>query len=438
MKKYSIDSRTINPGEIFIAIKGERFNGHDFVDQAIKKGASEAIVSQYFSNNSDLSDQKITIVEDTTNYLGLLARNKVQKISPKIIAITGSVGKTCTKTALSTVLSFDFNVFTPKKNFNTLIGISLAILNEMSNDTEILILEMGTYSVGTIKNLCKYFPPSIAVVTNVEPVHLERMGTIEVIAKAKSELVSSLSQSGVAFLNFDNHHTRAMKKNNKGKTYYFGHSEKSDIMPDMVSYINKMKLLGSYREYLGMIAYGIGKLLGMKEDTIKRGILSIIPAKGRLNIIRGKNDSILIDDTYNASLSSTEEAIQVLDKFDLQHKVAFLGDMLELGTEEDSSHKKMVEKSLAVCEMVFFIGPRYEKASRGYDYSNKKIFVFNTSDDVIHYFDSTGIEFPLSANTVILFKGSQGMRVEKILRYFLHKSITAESQLVRQEISWNE
>lgn len=434
--KYSIDTRTIQPGECFVAIRGERYDGHDFIPQATAKGATALVVETELSDLTIPPNVTVKNVNDSIQFLAREARKRIDELQPDVIAITGSVGKTTTRRAVATVLREEFSVVTPEGNWNTSLGLSLTILNELAYRNQKLVVEIGTYQMGTIAHVCLFVPPSIAVVTNIHPVHLESMGTIRNIMLAKRELVEAITPNGVACLNWDDPRVRRMSGSCQGRVLTYGIRPGASISPERIRV--SIPLPGSYNIYPALAAFCVGHCLGLPDNTINEGLSRLTPEKGRLNQLPGVNGSIIIDDTYNASPISSFAALALLKDQLAKRRIAFLGDMLELGGHEIEAHHSVLEIAVDVADQVILVGPRFSYASKHIILENpESLFAFGTSDDATAALADEKIYHPKDGDC-ILIKGSAGMRLEKIVQHMLHPSVDPTSVLVRQEPGWRD
>ena len=223
---YSIDTRTLQPGDTYVAIRGETHDGHTFIPQAIEKGAAGVVAERDVDVPEGI---EIVRVGSTLGYLVEQATEKVRRIAPDIVAITGSMGKTTTKMGILAVLREAFEVVASEGNKNTPLGLSLLVLNRTLTPDTKLVLEMGARLEGDLRELCAYFPPTVSVVTNVRGVHVETFGSIDGVQREKSELVRALDEQGTACLNGDDPRVLQMARVNQGRTITYGTS------PDCVS-----------------------------------------------------------------------------------------------------------------------------------------------------------------------------------------------------------
>ncbi len=425
---YSTDTRTLKPGDIFVAIRGERHDGHDFVPDALGKGATGAVVERSLAGLPH--GMPVTIVEDSERYLCGLAAERVRQTRSQIIAITGSVGKTTTKNAVSTVLRKRHWVLSTPGNFNTPLGIALTILNATLLSGARLVLEMGATRRGDIAHLCTYFPPDVSVVTNVFGVHLSSFGSLEAVVDAKSEIVQALTKDGVACLNHDALRVRGMAGLNGGQTIFFGRGAACQVRPEHIT--ASIPLLGDHVPAIAMAAMAVGRTQGLSDVEINLQLEQLVPERGRLNRLSGVDGCTLIDDTYNASPRSAEVALSVLRGIPAQRRIAFLGDMLELGPPSAAAHEHIVRLAGMVSDQVITVGPLMGALA---DSAGRKHF--RNSEDVVRALGMTEVYRPRDGD-VVLVKGSQGVRMERISKALLHPGLDPDAVLVRQNFAWTQ
>ena len=409
------DSRKINKNCIFFSLKGANFNGNEFAKSAIENGAMCAIVDEkkYFYNK-----KKYIYVEDCLETLQKLANFHRNKIDTKIIGVTGSNGKTTSKELINSVLKTEFVTYCTKGNLNNHIGVPLSLL-EISNETEFGIIEMGANHIGEIKLLSKIAEPNYGYITNFGKAHLEGFGSEEGVIKGKSELYDFLiSSSGFIFYNSDD------EKQNKILSKYtnkFGFSQKESdfnytVISDNPNIILNLKnttiesaLFGGYNIQNIVSAVSIGYYFGVSIEKIKVGISNYISSNNRSQIVKKSSNKIVLD-AYNANPTSMTLAIQSFDKSDLKNKILILGDMYELGKEEDKFHQEIVDycESLVI-DRVFLIGDIFSKTS----FAEKFISCKNYKE----LLDNK--DFKSIINSNILIKGSRGMQLEKIVDFIV-------------------
>jgi len=360
----SIDSRRIRPDELFVAIKGLNYDGHNYIKAVIRKGGRGFVVAsdkvgQLSFSASGLPTAGITVVvvEDTTTALGDLAAFNRQRVNIPVIAITGSNGKTTTRTMTDAVLSRRFNTLVAKASFNNEIGVPLTLLR-LNQRHECIILELGMNHPGEIRRLARLCQPDIGVITNIGPAHLEGLGTLENIAKAKGELLSEIKSSGTAVLNADDHRIMNLALNTPTKTLLFGTASSSaQIRAKEIKTLERQTIFtlmfpsdeisvklntpGAFMVSNALAAASAGYQMGIPLVEIKNGLEAFQPVKGRMHISTTANGVHIIDDTYNANPGSMQAAIKTLASLKgNQRAVLVIGDMLELGRHASALHSK--------------------------------------------------------------------------------------------------
>lgn len=414
----SIDSRKLIPGNIFFAIKGENFDGHDFISQACQKGA-RYIVSERrpdFSTNSE-----VLIVNSTLNTLQDIARIHRRKCNPIVIAITGSNGKTTTKELISSVLAKKFEIHKTIGNFNNHIGVPLTLLS-MSPKTQISVIEMGASAIGEIKQLCDIAEPNWGYITNFGKAHLEGFGSIEGVVKGKTELYRYLNtNNGDILLNLDDSTQKIYsEKLNRFKAFgsdksatfklvlkNISHSKISITQNDKYSYLSH--LYGSYNASNISAAITFGLLFGVKQRKIQDAILGYNPDNNRSQIIEKEGIKYVLD-AYNANPDSMKVALDEFLKINPKKSGVILGDMLELGEYSCREHKHVINRCLASnLGLIYLVGKEY--------YKNRVI------SNRIKYFENTSqvrdkLNYDLKKLRIerILLKGSRSLMMEKVLR----------------------
>ncbi len=428
---YSTDTRTLRPGDTYVAIRGERYDGHDFACEALRKGAANVIAEHPLS---DLPPDRVQCVQNTELYLAGIARDKIVSAQCQVIAITGSVGKTSTKNAIATVLASAFPVTASSGNLNTLLGLALTLANSDLEHESRLVLEMGATRKGDIEEICTWFSPHISVVTNVRGVHLETFGSLRGVQTAKSEIVLALDGHGIACLNADDPLTREMQDKCRGRTVLFGRSRNSHITPQHITV--QLPLLGDHALYIAMAAFAVGRAAGMDGLAINAALRHLKAEKGRLRRLEARNGALLIDDSYNASPDATRAALQVLRTVEAKRRIAFLGDMLELGPGELDAHVNAVEEAVEAADLVFVAGDIMKIAFDNLPPAvQSRVCAFDNSATLSKDLEAGKVYMPERGDT-ILVKGSQGARMERISKVLLAEDIPPEEVLPRQSASW--
>ncbi len=439
-----IDSRQAVPGSLFVALPGERVDGHDYVADAFQQGAVAALVQRQVaaggmtldvagaSSNlesliSNLQFPVCIKVADSLAGLQQLAAFWRGKFNPRVVGITGSVGKSSTKELTWAVLRQRFNTLRNPGNLNNEIGLPLTLLR-LDSSHECAVLEMGTYGLGEISRLCAIARPQVGVVTNVGPTHLERLGTIERIAQAKAELVQALPAGGVAILNHDDPLVRAMAQQTSARVFTYGLTAEADLWASEIESEGlegihfvlhyqgeeihaKVPLLGRHSAHTALRAAAVGLTGGMSWDEIMAG-LQDSAVQLRLVSVTGINGSILLDDTYNASPVSTFAALNLLD--DLSgRKIAVLGDMAELGDQEEEAHRRVGCRAAGTVDILVTVGRRAHlmaEEARACGLSPDAITEVETNALAIAH-----LRQAVRPGDIVLVKGSRSMAMEEIV-----------------------
>jgi UDP-N-acetylmuramoyl-tripeptide--D-alanyl-D-alanine ligase len=444
MARYSSDTRTLEPGDFFVAVRGERTDGHAYLAQAVARGAAGLVVEAGAGNVP--AGVEVVRVPDTVVYLGELARQRLSELRPTVVAVTGSMGKTTTKNAIATVAARAGPVLATRGNLNTLLGVAITVLNELhapahvltangGDDAGVLVAEMGAYQPGDLAQICQYIHPDISVVTNVRPVHLERMGSIENVALAKGEIVDALSPDGAACLNADEERVRPMAARSRGRVVLYGRGPGAEVTPGLIRV--PIPLLGAYQVYTALAAFSVGRCLGLSDEAINARLARLKPEKGRLKPLPGLNGSRLIDDTYNASRDSMLAALEVLAGEPAGRRLAVLGDMLELGSVEQAAHREVVARALEIAEAVVLVGPRLRAAADALGLTDKALACFANSKEAGQA-QAAGEVLAPRAGDLILIKGSEGMRMERVTEHLVAPEVDKAKELPRQDVAWKQ
>ncbi len=438
MPHYSSDTRTLQAGDTFVAVRGERTDGHAYLAAAAARGATTLIVESGADTAGVPGGVEIMRVPDTTLHMGELARQRLADHHPTVVAVTGSMGKTTTRNAIATVAAQGFAVVAPKGNLNTLLGLSLTVLNELHTTGCVLVAEMGAYQPGDLAQICEYIQPDISVVTNVRPVHLERMGSLENVALAKGEIVDALTERGTFCLNADEPLVAGMAPRCRGRVLAYGAQAPTNssvaITPAQITV--PIPLLGAYQVYTALAAFSAGRCLGLSDAAINAGLAQLKPEKGRLKRLPGLNGSWLIDDTYNASRDSMLAALDVLAGQPAARRTAVLGDMLELGSVEQAAHREVVARALAVASRLVLLGPRLATAADALG-AGPRVTLFANSKEA-GAAQAAGELLHPQPGDLILLKGSEGMRLERITEHLIAPDVDRAHELPRQDVAWKQ
>ena len=350
---YSIDSRTIKPGELFFAVKGERLDGHDYVEGARAKGAVAAVVTR--DQLQRFSDQtRLLPVDDTLLALQALAMAVRRVWGKPLVGVTGSAGKTTTKEAIAHVLGSRFRVLKSEGNFNNHFGLPLMLL-KLEPEHDVAVIEMGMSHAGEIRALAKIAQPEIGVVTNVAPVHLEFFDSLAGIARAKYELIESLPATGTAVLNADDEYVSQFGRDFKGKVITYGTSATAEVraenvesrgtegsMFDVVASAGReaalLPLVGEHNVLNALAAISVGLALGLGISESITALATLTPADKRGQVLQLGNITI-INDCYNSNPKALNAMVDALAGMKAKRRIAVAGEMLELGPAAEEMHR---------------------------------------------------------------------------------------------------
>lgn len=428
-KNFVNDTRKIKKGDTYIAIKGENFDGNEFFDEALEKGADTVIIEKSeIVKNYD--NKNIIVVKNTREALKQIALEKRNLYKDLIvIGVTGSVGKTSTKDMIYSVLKQKYNVLKTEGNFNNDIGLPLTILNLKNND--IAVIEMGMNHKGEISELTKIAKPQIAVITNIGTAHIGNLGSRENILNAKLEILESMETPKI-IINNDNDLLNKWENNNKEdiEVHTFGIKNKSECYAEKIkTNENNSEFICNYNDekinvnvpvggevfiYNSLCAILVGKLLNLSNSQIQNGVKNVELSKKRMELINLKNDILIINDSYNASLDSVKAAIKYLVQRSEKRKIAVLGDLFELGVYSEKIHRE-IGKYVAQnqIDLLYLIGDnsKYIKdEALKYGMSENNIFYFDSRSDLLNKMNCE-----IKKDDVILFKASNGMKLFEIV-----------------------
>jgi UDP-N-acetylmuramoyl-tripeptide--D-alanyl-D-alanine ligase len=439
-----IDSRQVDHGSLFVALKGERVDGHDFVQQAFERGALAAIVEQDPPEGSSvldlrqpLSDEQMADlrfplclrVEDSLEALQRAGAHWRSQLSLRVIGITGSVGKSTTKELVASVLSRRYRTLRSQGNLNNEIGLPLTLLR-LRRTHERAVLEMGFYVPGEIALLCTWARPQIGVITNISPVHLERAGSMEAIFKGKSELVEALPPAphGVAILNHDEPLVRRMAERTRAEIFFYGLTSEADLWADEIEGLGlggvrfvmhyrgdsihvRVPLLGRHSVHTALRASAVGLVDGLTWEEIVAGLQGG-QSQLRLFAVPGPNGSLLLDDTYNAAPTSMIAALNLLAELE-GRRIAVLGDMLELGDFEERGHRMVGVRAAEVVDELVTVGERARWIADEAIRAGLRETDVNQLKDV-----AEAAEFlrgRVGSGDVVLIKGSRALHMEDLV-----------------------
>ena len=400
-----MDSRKVQKGDLFFAIN----NGNQYINEVLEKGASIVVADNYLGD-----DKRVFKVPNTVEFMQKLAKEYRKALRLKVIAITGSNGKTTTKDMIYSVLSRKYITKKTEGNYNNHIGLPFTILQLKEKD-EVVVLEMGMSGFGEIDLLSSIAKPDIGVITNIGDSHLEFLKTRENVFKAKTELLNYVSSENTYIIGDDQY-----LKNVIGNKIGFNR-ENNFVIEDFIDSNDGMSfkvenseytlnLNGKHNALNAGMAIVIGKRFGLTSEEIKEGLKNLHLTPMRFQKIE-KEDVIYINDAYNASPISMEYSLNTFDKlYNNMKKIVVLGDMLELGEKEIEFHREIIEKALSIkCDKIYLYGERMKKA---YDLleKNDKIRCFNDKEDIVKLIANE------TEKIAVLLKGSRGMKLEEIIK----------------------
>ncbi len=485
---FNHDTRQIVPGELFVAVRGERGNGHDYLLDALRGGAAGVMVEAYtfeglteeVQQQIELAEIAVIVVEDTRLALQQYASFILRHWHPTVIAVTGSVGKTSTKEAIATVLASKFSTFRSWQNYNDLLGIPLS-LGRLEEHHQYAVLELGCDHPGEIAALCHVTRPAIGVLTHISPAQLQYFGTLERLAEELGTLFTSLPQGGCFFYNNFNpaiydllFHKNVLHAQDVARFPYLVHnmpgftkdeapSPVQDIQgtwqgiqcslltmkpltpesPEVVTTILASRLLGEHNLQTMLAAYAVGRHVGLRLDEVAAALQNVAPMPGRLTPLHGIQTSMLLDDTHNATPASVSAGLQTLHSLPAARRIAVLGDMLNLGDFAIEAHCAMGREVAQHADYLVVKGEYAtlvaEAAQQG-GLPSSHIAITSTHEDAAQAVrallaqTATDKELP----DAVLIKGSEATRMERVTELLMAESWEASERLVRQTPGWKQ
>lgn len=417
----STDTRKLEKNNIFLALKGENFNGNKYVEQAFLKGASIVVVDEVLFDIDKFKDKGTVIkVKDGNDALLSLAKFYRKKLNIKVIGVTGSCGKTSTKDLVAAFLSEKYKVFKTKGNFNNHIGMPLMIL-QLDSSYDVCVLELGMSHLGEINRLADASRPDIALITNIGISHIENLKTRDNILKAKLEITNFFNKDNVLIVNGDDDKLCNLKENGyklikTGKSFNKLYAEniildekstKFTLVYNNEKHDFKLPMVGAHNVSNALIAIGAALELNVSFDEMAKGLNNIENTSMRLEFIEGNNFTI-INDCYNASPASMKSALEVLKNSKGKRKVAILGTMNELGDEAKKAHKLVGTYAKDTADLLLVTGDYKEEFKEGFEKNSIKIY--NTKDELIKDLNNT-----IEHGDVVLVKASRGIKYEEIV-----------------------
>jgi UDP-N-acetylmuramoyl-tripeptide--D-alanyl-D-alanine ligase len=429
IRGVSTDTRTIQQGNLYVPLKGDKFNGHAFVQEALAKGASAVLWSETEGNPPESAP--VIVVDDTLSALQRLAYRYRRQLDVKVVGITGSNGKTTTKDMTAALLATSYKVQKTEGNLNNHIGVPLTLLR-LAEDTEMAVVEMGMSNFGEIELLSNIAEPDAAIITNIGEAHLQELGSREGIAQAKLEILSGLRKNGL-FVYYGDEPlltSRVPSLPLPEHVVTFGQEAKNDYYPNAVQMeakgttfmVNQLPdrtlfipILGKHHVYNALAAIAVARFFGVSWESIQEALAHLEVTRMRMELIETKHGFTIINDAYNASPTSMKAALQLLGELTgYTKKIAVLGDMLELGDQEIAFHREigaMLRPEMV--DYVFTYGPlaRHIALAAAPFFPDGRVHAYDEKKALAN--DLLAI---VSSSDVILLKASRGMRLEELLR----------------------
>lgn len=424
VRGVTIDSRKIDEGQLFVPFKGERTDGHQYVEDAIKRGASAAFWQKDVPNPPE--GLPLIFVEDSLEAIQSLAKSYLKELDVKVVGITGSNGKTSTKDMTTSLLSIKYKVQKTEGNYNNHLGLPLTVLG-LEEDTDIAVLEMGMSGKGEIDFLTRLAEPDIVVITNIGESHLLDLGSREGIAEAKLEILNGLKENGrFVYLGDEPLLTEAVENRELDKKT-FGMSTFNYLYPTKITareqgssfFINKseetfeLPVLGNHNILNALASMLVAEYFGISFSEMNKGFQNLKLTNMRMELLIGKSDVKIINDAYNASPTSMLAAISVLKNLPgFKQKIMVLGDMLELGEKEEEYHVE-IGKQLEGIDVVYTYGKLGASIAKGAQtvLPNANIHAFLDKEELIASLLPT-----INEETIVLVKASRGMKLEEVVK----------------------
>ncbi|HBT48136.1 MAG TPA: UDP-N-acetylmuramoyl-tripeptide--D-alanyl-D-alanine ligase [Peptococcaceae bacterium] len=426
IKGVSTDSRRVGRGELFFALKGERFDGHDYVEEALARGAAAAVVSRLPSGVTG----PLLKVSDTLEALqALAAHHRASAFRGELIGVTGSSGKTTTKNLVAQVLEAKFKVCKTPGNLNNEIGLPLTLL-QLTSEHEVAVLEMAMRGLGEIAALCRLARPTVGIITNIGTAHLGRLGSVDNIARAKGELLEALPAEGLAVLNGDDPWCLRLARNTRARVILYGTGEEAEVRAREVRALGRegtefravfprgevrvrLPVPGLHNVLNSLAAMATGYCLGVEPEAMAGRLASWPRESMRQEFLSGPRGSYIYNDAYNANPESMAAALRVIAQLP-GRKVAVLGDMLELGDRAPEFHRGIGRAAVeAGVSLLLTVGELAREIARGAKEAGMapdRVFSFKDPREAGSF-----LACRLAAGDVVLLKGSRAVGMEQVL-----------------------
>ncbi len=424
----STDTRTIVKGELFLALRGPNFAGHEFIEEAFERGACGAMVERsWVERGGGSTAGPLLVVPSTLEALGTIARHYRRRFDLPVIGVVGSAGKTTTKEMIATVLARKYQVLKTIGTENNEVGVPKTLL-QLTQKHEAVVLELAARKFGDIKYLCSCAQPTIGVLLNIGTAHIEFFGSVEGVAKAKGELLEYLDESCMALVNADDCVVVKEVKRTKGRLLAFSLERESQFRGEglvldqegrghfsLQTISLDLKIPGRHNVYNALAAAAVGRILDLPWEDIRDALASFQAPPMRGEILR-KNGIGIINDTYNANPGSLQAALELLKDLDAAggRKIVVLGDMLELGQQSAALHADIGRRLTALnIDLFFATGPLSAetiKAARRAGMREEQTRHFEDKSDLGDYLSTI-----LQEKDIVLVKGSRGMKLEEVI-----------------------
>lgn len=422
------DNRLIQQGDLFFALPGERVDGHQFIDPALQSGASAAVVSQkWFDTQTQDTTKPLIVVEAPDKAMGDLARAYRNTFNIPVIGITGSNGKTTTKDMVAAVLKTKYNILATQGNLNGRLGVPLTLFR-LNTQHEVAVIEMGISDFGEMTYLCDIAQPTIGIITNIGPTHLEFLGSVEGVAKAKGELLEYLDESSMTILNLDDLLLSKKRVKVKGRLLGFGIERNSQFRGEglhldqgrrghftLQGRLFKLSVPGRHNVYNALAAIAAGVALDVPLENAAEALAHFEPTKLRSQVV-SQNGVHLINDTYNANPASMRAAIDVLAQIDISkggRRIAVLGDMRELGDITEQAHQDLGKEVAPKVDALFALGDHANlliEGAHATDLPPQISQAFTDPEKLI-----ATLKDVITPGDTLLIKGSRGLAMENIV-----------------------
>jgi alanine racemase len=450
---FAFDSRQLEPGQLFLAVKTNTGDGHDYIGSALEQGAAGILCEDQTAVPGDGPQVTTIIVPDVQQALIDYATYILQKYQPLVVGVTGSSGKTTTKDAIAAVLKKRFNVFASFGSYNTRYGLPIG-LGKIDPQHEIAVLEMASDTFGEIAHLAKITKPTVGIVTNINRAHISIMGGLNNIAAEKGRLIESLPFDGAAILNADDPRVAGMVPRTQARIITFGLKKGADVRagnlkvsPDGLSftvYYNGKEypgftpLLGRHQIYAVLAAVATGIFFNVPVRQGVAALSELSRGAGRMNLLSGKNGALILDDSFTANPESTMAALDTLAELPGANKVAILGDMPDLGDSEENAHRQVGDYAVTRAQRLVTKGEAAQKIAsaaleRESGLGKHAVHVTFTSDDA-----AAAVKDLLLPDTVILVKGGPLARMERVVERLLANPRRDRWKLERQGAGWKQ